>query len=162
MVKCLKSSTACLCYNMAHAVSINHVTKVPSKQSKLQFQPSQKSKYSVKSIILSFISVSIVISKDKNVASSFSENNVISLCETSLNPSLNLSLPCEKISFSNSATPVAQPSLFSSRDFFSSNVDSSSSISSATEAISISSNILVASKPSDLENITSEKNDEIN
>ena len=146
---------------MAHAVSINHVTKVPSKQSKLQFQPSQKSKYSVKSIILSFISVSIVTSKDKNVASSFSEN-VISLCETSLNPSLNLSLPCEKISFSNSATPVAQPSLFSSRDFFSSNVDSSSSISSATEAISISSNILVASKPSDLENITSEKNDEIN
>ena len=146
---------------MAHAVSINHVTKVPSKQSKLQFQPSQKSKYSVKSIILSFISVSIVTSKDKNVASSFSEN-VISLCETSLNPSLNLSLPCEKISFSNSATPVAQPSLFSSRDFFSRNVDSSSSISSATEAISISSNILVASKPSDLENITSEKNDEIN
>ena len=153
MVKCLKSSTACLCYNMAHAVSINHVTKVPSKQSKLQFQPSQKSKYSVKSIILSFISVSIVTSKDKNVTNSFSENNVISLCETS---------PCEKISFSNSATPVAQPSLFSSRDFFSSNVDSSSSISSATEAISISSNILVASKPSDLENITSEKNDEIN
>ena len=75
------------------------VSKVPSKQSKLQFQPCQKSKCNVKPMNLSFPSTSTVTSKDKNVTNSISENNVSSLCETSLNPSLNLSLACEKVSF---------------------------------------------------------------
>ena len=136
------------------------VSKVTSKQYKLQFQPCQKSKCNVKPMNLSFPSTSTVTSKDKNVANSISENNVSSLCETSLNPSLNLSLAREKVSFSNSVTPAAQPSSFSSRDFFSSNVALSDSTSSATEARSFSSNLSVISKPSDLENIASEENDE--
>ena len=88
------------------------VSKVPSKQSKVQFQPRQKSKFSVKSINLSFPATSPVTS---------SYNTASSSCETSLNSSLNLSLAREEISFSNSATPAAQPSSFSARDFFSSN-----------------------------------------
>ena len=43
-------------------------SKVPSKQSKLQFQPCQKSKCNVKPMNLSFPSTSTVTSKDKNVA----------------------------------------------------------------------------------------------
>ena len=136
------------------------VSKVPSKQSKLQFQPCQKSKCNVKPMNLSFHSTSTITSKDKNVTNSISENNVSSLSETSLNPSLNLSLAREKVSFSNSVTPAAQPSSFSSRDFFSSNVALSDSTSSATEPSSFSSNLSVISKPSDLENIASEENDE--
>ena len=67
---------------------------------------------------LSFHSTSTITSKDKNVTNSISENNVSSLSETSLNPSLNLSLAREKVSFSNSVSPAAQPSSISSRDFF--------------------------------------------
>ena len=136
------------------------VSKVPSKQSKLIFQPCQKSKCNVNPMNLSFPSTSTVTSKDKNVANSISENNVSSLCETSLNPSLNLSLARENVSFSNSVTPAAQPSSFSSRDFFSSNVTLSDSTFSATEPSSFSPNLSVISKPSDLENIASEENDE--
>ena len=131
------------------------VSKVPSKQSKLQFQPCQKSKCSVKSINLSFPSTSTCTSKDKNVTNSISENNVSSSSGTSLNPSLKLSLAREEIS-SNSVTPAAQPSLFSSRDFFSSNKAFSDSTSSATEPICFSSNLSVISKPSDIENIASD------
>ena len=120
------------------------VFKVPSKQSKLQFQACQKSKCSVKPINLSFPSTSTVTSKD-NVTNSISENNVSSLCEILLNPSLNLSLAREKVSFSNSVAPAAQPSSFFSR---------------ASEPISFCSNLSVISKPSDLENIASEENDE--
>ena len=134
--------------------------KVPSKQSKLPFQPCQKSECSVKSINLSFPSTSTSPSKDKNVTNSISENNVSSSCETSLNLSLNLSLAREEIS-SNSVTPAAQPSSFSSRDFFSSSKVLSDSTSSATEPISFSSNLSVISKPSDIENIASDiENDE--
>ena len=43
----------------------SYVSKVPSKQSKLQFQSSQKLKYSAKSINLSFPSTSTVTSKTK-------------------------------------------------------------------------------------------------
>ena len=136
------------------------VSKVTSIQSKLQFQPCQKSKCNVKPMNLSFPSTSTVTSKDKNVTNSISENNVSSLCETLLNPSLNLSLAREKVSFSNSVTPAAQPSSFSSRDFFSGNVALLDSTSSATEPSSFSSNLSVISKPSDLENIASEENDE--
>ena len=136
------------------------VSKVPSRQPKLQFEPCQKSKCNVKPMNLPFPSTSAVTAKDKNVTDSISENNVSSLCETSLNPSLNLSLARENVSFSNSVTPAAQPSSFSSRDFFSSNVALSDSTSSATEARSFSSNLSVISKPSDLENIASEENDE--
>ena len=136
------------------------VSKVPSKQSKLQFQSCQKSKCSVKSINLSFPSTSTCTSKDENVINSISENNVSSSCETSLNPSSNLSLAHEEIS-SNSVTPAAQPSSFSSRYFFSSNKALSDSTSSATEPISFSSNLSVISKPSDIENIASDiENDE--
>ena len=74
-------------------------SKVPSKQSKLQFQPCQKSKWNVDPMNLYFPSTSTFTSKDKNVTNSISENNVSSLCETSLNPSLNLSLASEKVSF---------------------------------------------------------------
>ena len=135
------------------------VSKVPSRQSKLQFQPCQNSKCNVKPMNQPFPSTSTVTSKDKTVTDSISENNVSSLCETSLNP-LNLSLAREKVSFSNSVTPAAQPSSFSSRDFFSSNVALSDSTSSATEPSSFASNLSVISKPSDLENIASEENDE--
>ena len=136
------------------------VFKVHSKQSKLQFQPCQKSKCKVNPMNLSFPSTSTVTSKDKNVTSSISQNNVSSLCETSLNPSLNLSLASEKVSFRNLVTPAAQPSSFSSRDIFSSNVALSDSTSSATEPSSFASNLSVISKPSDLENIASEVNDD--
>ena len=44
------------------------VSKVTSKQYKLQFQPCQKSKCNVKPMNLSFPSTSTVTSKDKNVA----------------------------------------------------------------------------------------------
>ena len=43
------------------------VSKVVSKQSKIQFQPCQKTKCSVKTVNLSFPSTSSVTSKDKNV-----------------------------------------------------------------------------------------------
>ena len=43
----------------------SYFSKVPSKQSKLQFQSSQKLKYSAKSINLSFPSTSTVTSKTK-------------------------------------------------------------------------------------------------
>ena len=43
----------------------SYVSKVPSKQSKLQFQSSQKLKYSAKSSNLSFPSTSTVTSKTK-------------------------------------------------------------------------------------------------
>ena len=66
----------------------------------------------------------------------------------------------EKISFSNSVTPAAQSSLFSSRFFFPSNVALSDSTSSVSKQISSSYNLSVISKPSDLENIASEENDE--
>ena len=46
------------------------VSKVPSKQSKLQFQPCKKSECSVKSINLSFPSTSTVTAKHKNVTNS--------------------------------------------------------------------------------------------
>ena len=127
------------------------MSKVLSKQSKLQFQPCQNTNCSNKTINLSFPSTSCVTSKDKNV-NSFSKNNASSFCETSL--------AHEKISFSNSVTSTAQPSSFSSRDFFSSNVALSDLLSSATETISFSSNLSVISKPSDLKNIASEENDE--
>ena len=93
------------------------VSKVSLKQSKLLFQPSQKSKCSVQSINFSFPSISTVTSKDKNVTNSISENNISSSCKTSLNP-LNLSLACEEIYFSSSVTSAGQPSSFSSTDFF--------------------------------------------
>ena len=66
----------------------------------------------------------------------------------------------EEIPFSNSVTPAAQSSSFSSRDFFPSNVTLSDSISSAAKPVYFSSNLSVISKPSDLENIASEENDE--
>ena len=66
----------------------------------------------------SFPSTYTVTSKNKNVISCISENIVSSLCETSMNPSLNIWLAHEKISFLNSVTPAAQPSSFSSRDLF--------------------------------------------
>lgn len=58
-----------------------------------------------------------------------------SSCKTSLNPSLNLSLAHEEISFSNSVKPAAQPGSFSSRNSFSSNVALSDAIFSAPEDI---------------------------
>ena len=64
---------------------------------------------SVKSISLSFPSTSTVTSKDKNVTNSISENDVSSSCETLLNPSLNVLLAREEISFSNSGTLAAEP-----------------------------------------------------
>ena len=91
------------------------VSKVPSKQSKLQFQPCKKSECSVKSINLYFPSTSTVTAKDKNVKNSISEN-VSSSWETSLNSSLNLSLAREEISFLNSVTLAAQPGSFSSKE----------------------------------------------
>ena len=136
------------------------VSRVPSKQSKLQFQPCQKSKYSVKSISLFFPSTSTVTSKNKNVTNSISENIVNSSCKTSPIPSLNFSLAREKIYFSNSVTLAALPSSFSSRDFFYSNVALSDSTSSATEPFSFLSNLSAISKSSDLANIASEENDE--
>ena len=71
------------------------VSTVPSKQSKLQFQPCQT-----------------VTSKDKNVTNTISENNVSSSCETSLKPSLNLSLDCEKIFFKFSCTSSSTKFIF--------------------------------------------------
>ena len=134
------------------------VSKVTSKQSKLQFKPCKKCR--VKSINLSFPSTSTCTSNDKKVTNSISENNVSSSCKISLNPSLNLSLAREEIS-SNPVTPAAQPISFTSRDFFSSNKALSDSTSSATEPISFSSNLSVISKPSDIENIPSDiENDE--
>ena len=69
-------------------------------------------------------------------------------------------MACEKISFSNSVTPAAQSSSFSSRFFFPSNVALSDSTSWVTKPISFSYNLSVISKPSDLENITPKENDE--
>ena len=82
------------------------VSKVPSKQSKLQFQPSRKSKCTFKSNNVSFLSTSTITSKDKSARNSITENDVSSPCETSLNL-LNTSLACEEIFFSNSVTPAA-------------------------------------------------------
>ena len=105
------------------------ISKVPSKQAKLQFQLSRNLKYRIQSNNLHFPSTSIITSKNKNVSSSISLDVVSSLYQAPLNLFVNLSLAYEEISFSNSTTPAAQTSSFSSKDFFSLTEAFSNSIS---------------------------------